>query len=69
MNSVITQYMTAWNRLLMIDSKCPKHAEFFSKINLRTGASCWFLLYEYLWYWVNEEISYNSSEIIGRSQG
>jgi len=32
-------------RLLMMDSKiCPKHIEFFTKINLRNSANFWYLL-------------------------
>jgi len=31
-------------RLLMIDSRCLKHVEFFIKINLRNSASRWLLL-------------------------
>jgi len=35
------------SRLLMMDSKCPKHVESYIKIKLINSTSCWLLLYEY----------------------
>jgi len=34
------------SRLLMMDSKCPKHVELCIKIKLRNSASCWLILYD-----------------------